>query len=72
MITIKNAYHKRGYSGRDHLLSDSELEPVIGRQFRSVAEARRAAEKLSSGTAGRCDVPIALEVLFADGTSAVR
>lgn len=68
MITVKSAHHLRGYSGEDQLLEDTELEPVIGLQFRSVAEARKAAQKLSSGT-GWESVPIGLEVLFADGTT---
>ena len=69
MITVKDAWHKRGYSGSDHLLSDHELEPVIGREFRSVAEARKAAERLSTGTSGHANVPIGLEVRFADGSA---
>lgn len=69
MIVVKNAWHKRGYSGLDHLLADSELEPIIGRQFRSVNEAKEAAERLSSGTSGRANVPIGVECLFADGST---
>jgi len=69
MITVKNAWHKRGYSGSDHLLADWELEPVIGRQFRSVNEAKKAAAKLSTGTSGRANVPIGLECLYADGST---
>lgn len=68
MVKIKNAWHCRGYSSLDDPLTDSELEPIIGRQFRSVAEARKAAQRLSSGTSRRCAVPIILEVLFPDGT----
>jgi hypothetical protein len=69
MITVKNAWHKHGYSGSDHLLSDSELEDVIGREFRSVSEAKKSAARLSTGTSGYANVPIGLEVRFADGTT---
>lgn len=69
MITIKHAFHRHGYSGNDHCLNDEELEPIIGRKYRSVRDARLAAERLSTGTSGRADVPICLEVLFADGTT---
>jgi len=69
MITIKDAWHKHGYSGKDHMLDNTELEPIIGDRFPTVAAARAAAEKLSRGTAGTCNVPIGLEVLFDDGTT---
>ncbi len=69
MITVKDAWHKHGYSGEDHLLSNAELRPIIGREFNSVSEAKTAAQKLSTGTAGRANVPIGLEVLFQNGTT---
>ena len=71
MLTVKNAWHRRGYSAKDHFLEDQELEPMIGLQFQTVAEARTRAEELSKGTNGTANVPIGLEVAFEDGTTHV-
>ncbi len=68
MIIVKNATHARGHSGLDHMLDDTELEPIVGRSFNSVRDARKAAYRLSSGTRpGEFRVPITLEVLFSSG-----
>jgi hypothetical protein len=68
MITIKNAWIKQGYSGEDHL--NGSIDGFVGRQFRSVAEARstiyRASVKDGSNATGS---PIGLKILFDDGTT---
>lgn len=68
MITIKNAWIKQGYSGKDHL--NGSVDGFVGRKFRSAGEARstiyRASVKDGSNATGS---PIGLEVLFADGTT---
>jgi hypothetical protein len=70
MITIKNAWVKQGYSGEDHLNDNQTPSSFIGRQFRSVGEARetiwRAAVKSGSNFTRS---PIGMEVMFADGTT---
>jgi len=68
MITIKAAWHKQGYTGEDHLLPDADthFEDLIGRQFRSVGEARKACDRLNTTRSERM-APIGMLVLFADG-----
>ena len=43
MITIIGIGQKHGYTGTDHLLDDSDLQNLIGRDYRSIAEVRRLA-----------------------------
>lgn len=62
MITVMYVGYARGYSGRDHLLCDSELHGIVGEEFSSVACARKAANALASSSS-----PILIEVLFANG-----
>ena len=45
MVTVLNAGARAGYSGVDHLIDDRELKDIIGRDFRSVGEALKAADK---------------------------
>ena len=61
--------HERGYSGVDHLLNDSELQDIVGRHFRCIADIRRAARKLDSGAQRKRDVPIWIRVAHPDGTT---
>ena len=70
MVTIITASLAQGYSGNDHLITGRECEDVIGREFRSVGEARRAAEHAAMA---ECDrrvriAPVHLTVLMADGS----
>lgn len=44
MITVKNAGALHGYSGTDHLIDESGVHDIIGRQFRSVSAALKAAD----------------------------
>jgi hypothetical protein len=43
MITVEQAYALEGYSGHDHLIDDSRLAEIEGKEFRSVAAAMDAA-----------------------------
>lgn len=45
MITVTHAYTQRGWDPCDHLIDDSAMTEIIGREFRSVADAMRAARK---------------------------
>ena len=42
MLTVKRIGLSKGYSRDDHLLDDTALQAMVGRSFRSVAEARKA------------------------------
>lgn len=53
MITITNARFARGYSGWDHLLDDSPLASIIGRTYRSLSAATKAAARAIRGTQDR-------------------
>jgi len=68
-ITIKAAGLAHGYSGHDHLITGRECEGVVGRTFRSVAEARRAAEREVAHEADRRVrvAPVEMEIRFASG-----
>lgn len=68
MITLTNAYHKAGYTRIDHQLDDSPVQALVGRQFRSVGEAKRAVTSASmkSGNSANRQAPIGIEVMFAD------
>ena len=63
MIVVTGAWQRQGYTGWDHLLDDSPLESIIGRNFSSLAEARKAATRALRGTQDqRCDgAPIEIE-----------
>lgn len=52
-IQITRAGWERGYTGEDHNLGDYTLQPIIGRSFRSVADARRAGNRLATCDAER-------------------
>lgn len=68
MITVKNAWIKQGYSDRDHLNGD--VDGFVGRQFRSVGEARKTIYSASvRDGSNHTHSPIGLEALFADGTT---
>lgn len=74
MITVKDAGALKGYTGVDHLIEDSECHEIIGRQFRCVRDALRAAERRCwiaaySGHPRRRHFLAYVEVLFADGTT---
>ena len=45
MITVLNGGSLNGYSSTDHLIDDSQIKDIIGRQFRSVGDALRAADR---------------------------
>lgn len=69
MITITDIGYSRGYSRWDHLLSDGELTGLIGREFRSVADAFKAAEKAAVDYNALLNPsPIYLTVLTAAGS----
>ena len=69
MVTITSAGLAHGYSGWDHLITGHECEDVIGRRYRSVGEARRAAEAAVAREGDRRVrvAPVALTVRFASG-----
>ena len=70
MITIADAGYSHGYSGHDHLLDDSALKGLIGRDFPSVKAARAAANRVekSNPKDRRCNTsPIYLEVILPNG-----
>lgn len=69
VITLEHACHARGYTGWDHLLDDTPLSDLIGRRYRSVGEARRAAERVSMRSQDRrCrNAPVRLTVRLASG-----
>ena len=69
MVTVVNARVKHGYTGWDHLLTGRECAAVIGREFRSVRDARDAADRAYYAEADRrCSgAPVELEVVFANG-----
>lgn len=69
MITLEDAWHRQGYTRDDHLLDDGPLKDMIGRQFRSVGEARKAlaAVSLRTQTRGCRLAPIGLVVRLASG-----
>lgn len=52
-ITITDARIARGYSGYDHLLDDAPLSAMIGRSYRDLSAAAKAAGKLLKGTQDR-------------------
>lgn len=73
MITVIDAGAKAGYSGVDHLIEDSEIKDIVGRQFRSVGEALRAADARCyiaghNGRPRRRHPYTWVEVRMADGT----
>lgn len=43
MILITNAYTQRGWSSCDHLIDDSRMAEIVGREFKTLAGAMRAA-----------------------------
>ena len=68
-ITITKARQARGYSSCDHLLDDSPLDSMIGRSYRDLAAAARAAGKLLKGTQDRrcAGAPVFLFTVDEDG-----
>lgn len=44
-VTITAAHVERGWSTRDHLIDDSPADQLVGRRFRCVADAMRAATR---------------------------
>lgn len=71
MLTITHATYSHGYTGADHMLDTTAIQGLIGRRFRSAAEARRAAIAIERKYPQdrRCSgAPIYLEALV-DGTS---
>lgn len=44
MITVINAGSLSGYSQTDHLIEDSAIREIIGKEFRSVKQALKAAD----------------------------
>ncbi len=49
-IKVESASIARGYSGYDHLLNDRPLQAMIGRTYRDLAAAGKAAQKILNGT----------------------
>lgn len=45
MITVINAGALTGYSSTDHLIDDTDVKKIIGKQFKSVKAALKAADK---------------------------
>lgn len=70
MITIKDAWIRQGFSGEDHLNDNVTPQAFIGRQFRSLGDARKAIWRASveSGS-NHTRSPIGLNVLFSDGST---
>lgn len=52
-ITIQSAAQARGYSGFDHLLDDGPLQAMVGRTYKNIEAAARAAGRLLKGTQDR-------------------
>lgn len=74
MITVLDAKLKRGYSGVDHYITGYECEDVIGRKFRSVSEARKAADFCAAKNVGHSSLkfsPVSLTVVFANGKTQI-
>lgn len=73
MIIVKNAGALQGYSSTDHLIDSSACLELVGRQFRSVAQALKAADKrckMERPGHGYTSHPYTfVEVLFADGST---
>ena len=74
MITVKNAGALNGYSSTDHLIDTSAMGEIIGKQFRSVGSALKAADKRCwmDGCGGRkgSNYPYTwVVVMFADKTT---
>lgn len=73
MITIISAGYRHGYSGRDHLITGRECDDVVGREYRSVRDARLAAERVAEQEKDECGgrvrwwAPVEIEVRYADG-----
>lgn len=68
MITVTKAGFSQGYTGYDHLLDSTGMADVVGRSFRSVGEARKAARQAAGPQDRRCSLtPVWVEVMFADG-----
>lgn len=68
MITVKDAWIMKGFSGNDHL--NGGVDEFIGLEFRSVGEARETIYRASRRNGSNVTrSPIGLEVLFADGTT---
>lgn len=71
MITILDARLRKGYSGVDHYITGYECDDVIGRKFRSVGEARKAADSCAVKNVGHPSLkfaPIRLTIVFANGS----
>jgi hypothetical protein len=43
-VIIINAWTQRGWSSTDHMIDDTRLAEVVGREFRTLEHARRAVE----------------------------
>lgn len=67
MIMIGKAGIARGYSGYDHLIDGSELHALVGRKFRSVASALKAANREIQRTADRRVRIAPAEIMTAEG-----
>jgi len=70
MITVKNAFIRRGFSSVDHYITGDEFHDVIGQSFRSVKEATKAADSCKYKNVGHSSLkysPILLTVSFANG-----
>ena len=72
MITITNAWIKRGYTGYDHLIDsqdEANVKAMIGRKFRTVRQAQGAAERAFTACCDKRVAPahIGLEITLANG-----
>lgn len=72
MIKVIDAGALQGYSGTDHLIDDSEIKDIIGREYRSVKQALDAADKrcfiVSHGSNPRRNHPYTwVKVMMANG-----
>ena len=70
MITVMNAFIRRGFSSVDHYITGRECLDIIGRSYRSVGEATKAADSCKYKNVGHNSLkysPILLTVSFANG-----
>lgn len=66
MVTVVDVWVRQGFSRQDHLASNGPGQAIIGRSYRSVGEAHRAAIKAARpGNPNRS--PVAMEVLLPNG-----